>query len=67
MISTGYVTYDLILCVFELGYTLKQGGDFILHHIVGMIGAYAVLVCGRFNVALSAGNLVSEWTSFPMN
>lgn len=22
---------------------------------------------GRFNVALSAGNLFSEWTSFPMN
>lgn len=67
MISTGYVTYDVFLCMIELGYSLSSGGDFILHHIVGIIGAFAVLVCGRFNVALSAGNLVSEWTSFPMN
>ena len=66
-ISTGYVTYDLGLCILELGYTMKKGGDFIIHHVVGIIGALAVLVSGRFNVALSAGNLFSEWTSFPMN
>ena len=68
VISTGYVTYDLFLCIFELGYSLRGfGGDFIMHHIVGIIGALAVLIAGRFNVALSAGNLVSEWTSFSMN
>lgn len=66
-ISTGYVTYDVFICVFELGYTLSKGGDFIAHHIVGIIGALCVIVAGRFNVALSAGNLFSEWTSFPMN
>ncbi len=38
-----------------------------MHHLVGILGAAAVIVCGRFNVALSAGNLMSEWTSFPMN
>ena len=66
-ISTGYVTYDVFICIFELGYTLSKGGDFIAHHIVGIIGALCVVVAGRFNVALSAGNLFSEWTSFPMN
>ena len=66
-ISTGYVTYDTFICIKELDYTLKSGGDFIAHHIVGIIGALAVLVAGRSNVALSAGNLVSEWTSFVMN
>lgn len=66
-ISCGYVTYDLFLCILELGYTMKSGADFIMHHIVGMIGAYAVMVAGRFNVALSAGNLFCEWTSFSMN
>ena len=67
VISSAYVTYDLILCIFELGYTMKKGGDFIIHHLVGLIGAAAVLVSGRFNVALSAGNLFSEWTAFFMN
>ena len=66
-ISTGYVTYDVFICVLELGYTLSNGGDFIAHHIVGIIGALCVVVAGRFNVALSAGNLFSEWTSFAMN
>lgn len=66
-LSTGYVTYDVFLCIFELGYSFKQGADFIFHHILGIVGAAAVIVAGRFNVALSAGNLVSEWTGFPMN
>ena len=66
-ISAGYVTYDLWLCLFELGYTMKKGGDFIVHHIVGWLGAVAVLVSGRFNVALSCGQLVSELTGFFMN
>ena len=66
-ISTAYVTYDVIFCVIELGYTMRNGGDFIAHHIVGIIGALCVLVAGRFNVALSAGNLVSEWTASAMN
>lgn len=54
-ISAGYVTYDLYLCIFELGYSLKSGIDFLLHHVVGLVGAVAVLVSGRFNVALSCG------------
>ena len=54
-ISTGYVTYDLWVCIFELGYTMAKGGDFIVHHIVGVLGAITVLVSGRFNVALSCG------------
>ena len=66
-ISAGYVTYDLAICIWELGYTMKKGGDFILHHIVGWLGAVAVLVSGRFNVALSCGQLVSELTGFFMN
>ena len=66
-LSTGYVTYDVFICFYELGYTLSKGGDFIFHHIVGIIGALCVVVAGRFSVALSAGNLFSEWTTFPMN
>lgn len=46
---------------------MKSGADFIAHHIVGIIGAVTVLIAGRFNVALSAGNLFSEWTTFAMN
>ena len=65
--STGYVAFDLWLCIAELGYTFASSGDFIAHHIFGIVGALCVLVAGRFNVALSAGNLVSEWTTFPMN
>ena len=66
-ISSAYVTYDLWLCIYELGYTLKKGGDFIAHHAVGIMGAACVLVSGRFNVALSCGQLMSEWTGLPMN
>lgn len=46
---------------------MKSGADFILHHIVGILGAVVVLIAGRFSVALCAGNIFSEWTSFPMN
>ena len=66
-ISSAYVTYDLWLCIYELGYTMKKGGDFIMHHLVGLLGALTVLVSGRFNVALSCGQLISEFTGFPMN
>ena len=66
-ISTGYVTYDTFICVYELGYSFKKGGDFIAHHIVGIIGAITSLVAGRFCIALSSANLFSEWTTFPMN
>lgn len=66
-ISSGYVTYDMFICVFELGYTFKKGGDFLIHHIVGLIGAVTSLAGGRFCVALSSANLFSEWTTFPMN
>ena len=66
-ISTGYVTYDTYICIAELGYSMSNGADFIAHHIVGIVGAFCVIVAGRFSVALSAGNLVSEWTSFSMN
>lgn len=66
-ISAGYVTYDLWLCIWELGYTMAKGGDFIMHHIVGLLGAITVLISGRFNVALSCGQLVSEFTGLAMN
>ena len=65
--SAGYITYDTFICIFHLGYNLKSGADFIVHHLVGLIGAVTVLIAGRFNVALSAGNIFSEWTTFPMN
>jgi len=61
------VTYDLWVCTAELGYTMAKGGDFIMHHVVGLLGAVAVMISGRFNVALSCGQLVSEWTGFFMN
>ena len=69
LISSAYVTYDNFICMYDLGYglSMKNGGDFILHHVVGLIGALAVLVAGRQNVALSCSQLISEWTSFPMN
>lgn len=66
-ISTGYVTYDTFICVYELSYNLKKGGDFLAHHIVGIIGAFTSIVAGRFCIALSSSNLFSEWTTFPMN
>lgn len=66
-ISAGYVTYDLVIIFWKLGYTVKTGGDFVVHHIVGLVGALAVMISGRFNVALSAGNLVSEWSNLIMN
>ena len=66
-ISSAYCLYDLIICFTEIGYTLKEGGDFILHHVVGMIGAAVVLIAGDFTVALSVGNLVSEASNFFMN
>jgi len=48
VISTGYVTYDVFIAMLELGYTMsfKNGGDFIMHHIVGIAGALSVLVAG---------------------
>ena len=66
-ISFAYVSYDLGLCYLELGYTMKQGGDFIIHHLLGIMGAVVSFVGGRFNVALSCGMILSEWTAFSMN
>ena len=51
----------------EIGYTLKEGGDFIFHHVVGLLGAAVVLLAGDFTVALSVGNLVSEFSNCFMN
>ena len=51
----------------EIGYTFKEGADFIFHHVVGIAGAIAVLIAGDFTVALSVGNLVSEFSNSFMN
>ena len=66
-ISSGYVTYDTFICLYELGYGLKVGSDFIVHHILGIFGAVTSLIAGQFCIALSSANLISEWTTFPMN
>ena len=65
--SSGYCLYDLIICFVEIKYTWKEGADFIIHHLVGMGGAIAVLVAGDFTVGLSTGQLVSEFSNAMMN
>ena len=65
--SSGYVVYDVIVCVFIIKYSLKEGGDIILHHVFGIIGAVTVLIAGDYTVALSTGNLVSEFSTLFMN
>lgn len=46
---------------------MSNGGDFLMHHVVSIIGAMSVFIAGRFSVALCAGNIISEITVFPMN
>lgn len=38
-----------------------------MHHIFGIIGAITVLIAGDYTVALSTGNLVSEFSTLFMN
>ena len=66
-ISTAYVIYDLVVCIVFIGYKMKEGADFIFHHVVGIIGAVAVLIAGQFTIALSVCNLVSEFSNAFMN
>jgi hypothetical protein len=66
-ISTGYCVYDLVICMYEIGYKFSEGADFIFHHVVGILGALAVMIAGKYTVALSAGNLVSEFSNWAMN
>lgn len=66
-ISSAYCVYDLYIILFKIGGGFAPNADFIFHHIVGLLGALGVIVVGRFNVALSCGNLVSELSNFFMN
>ena len=46
VISTAYCVYDLIVCIWIIGYKMREGADFIFHHVVGIGGAVAVLFAG---------------------
>ena len=65
--SSGYCLYDIYVCLVEIKFTLDEAKDYIFHHVVGIMGALGVMICGRFTVALSAGNLVSELSNALMN
>ena len=65
--STGYVIYDLYICIFEIKYGWKEGAEFVIHHVIGILGAAGSLFCGRFNPPLSAGALLSEASNMMMN
>ena len=67
LISSAYCFYDLYICVFKIKYTLKQGSDFIFHHVIGITGALFSLTLGRWNVGLGSAALVSETSNFAMN
>ena len=67
IMSTGYCIYDLYICLFEIKYEWKEGAEFLFHHVVGILGAFGVFYCGRFNVALSSGALLSEASNMLMN
>jgi len=41
--------------------------DYIIHHVVGIVGAIASLIAGRSWVALAAAQLVSEFSNVFMN
>jgi len=66
-LSTGYCIYDTLICVFEIKWSFKQGADSYFHHLISVAGALGVLVSGRFCIAISAGNLVSEFSNAAMN
>jgi hypothetical protein len=65
--SSGYCLYDIYVCLYEIKFTVAEAKDYIFHHVVGILGACGVILCGRFTVALSAGNLVSELSNGVMN
>lgn len=67
VMSSAFCLYDLYICLFEIGYTLNQGGDFIIHHVVGVAGAVTSIALGRQNVPLSAAAILSEASNFAMN
>ena len=41
--------------------------DYIIHHVVGILGAIASLIAGRSWIALAAAQLVSEFSNVFMN
>lgn len=65
--STGYCFADLYFCLVEIRYSFKEGMDYIIHHVVGIVGAIACLITGRSWVSLSAAQLVSEFSNVFMN
>ena len=67
LMSSAYCLYDLYVCLFQIKYSVKQGSDFIFHHVVGLAGAALSLILGRANVALSSAALMSEASNFAMN
>ena len=66
-ISTGYCIYDTLICITEIKFRFKEGFDNYFHHAVSVAGAIGVLISGRFCIALSSGNLVSEFSNAAMN
>lgn len=66
-ISSAYCFYDLYIVIFKIGYTWRQGGEFIFHHVVGIAGAATSIALGRQNPGLAAAALVSETSNFAMN
>ena len=66
-LSTGYCIYDTIICIFEIEWGFKEGFDNYFHHLISVAGAIGVLISGRFCIALSSGNLVSEFSNAAMN
>mmetsp|Transcript_1441 Transcript_1441/g.1741 ORF Transcript_1441/g.1741 Transcript_1441/m.1741 type:complete len:89 (+) Transcript_1441:333-599(+) len=69
LMSTGYCIYDLYICFFEIKYNFreKEAAEFLFHHTVGILGAAGSFFCGRFNLPLSSGALLSEASNMMMN
>ena len=56
----AYLTVDLVVCFVKIGDALKGKYENYAHHIIGIVGSSAALICGRMILSLSNATCLTE-------